>query len=166
MARLFPQITQAEAAALLNEAGIDMTAREIQIERRDDRWRAILPAHRMVWLPAKGAERLAVDRRILRLLEECCSFIEPRIVHEFGREASAHDRAGRCRPVSALRQAEARPGPGATDGPFARPCPRRAAHPHSQRRRDTLVAHTLQLTGAVIRDPLPSSEGRRRFSGW
>jgi hypothetical protein len=86
MDRLFPRLTQGEAAALLNEAGIDAAENEILIERRDNRWRATLPGHRMVWLPAtrEGAERLAVDRRILRLLEERCSFEAPRIVREFG----------------------------------------------------------------------------------
>ena len=40
----------------------------------------------MVWFPAtrEGAKRLAVDRKILRLIEERCSFEAPRVICEFG----------------------------------------------------------------------------------
>ena len=47
MAVLFPTLTKAKARALLHEAGLDFAADEISIERRDDRWRASLPGHRM-----------------------------------------------------------------------------------------------------------------------
>jgi hypothetical protein len=86
MDRLFPDLTRTEAASLLGDARIDVAEADIRIDRRDDRWCAILPGYRVAWFPAtrEGAERLELDRRILRLLERRCGFRAPRVVAELG----------------------------------------------------------------------------------
>jgi aminoglycoside phosphotransferase (APT) family kinase protein len=68
----------------LQEAGLVLTPAELRIERRDDRWAVALPGERMAWfaVDSKGAERLAVERKVLRLLADRCSFSAPRILFE------------------------------------------------------------------------------------
>jgi aminoglycoside phosphotransferase (APT) family kinase protein len=74
---------------------------DIRLERRDDRWAATLPGDRMAWLPASenGVQRLARERRILRLIEQHCSFRAPRIEleHPSGFDVRAIV-PGRCEP--------------------------------------------------------------------
>jgi hypothetical protein len=82
----FPTLTKADACALLREIGLDLSSDEVETEQRDDRWLVSLPGQRMAWLPVtpQGAERLAMDRKLLRLLEQRCSFQVPRVLLEFG----------------------------------------------------------------------------------
>ena len=86
MDRTFPTLSPEEAAIFLMEAAVDVVPSEVAVERRDDRWKVALPGHRMAWFPAnpEGAERLAIDRKLLRLLEARCRFEAPRIICEFG----------------------------------------------------------------------------------
>jgi aminoglycoside phosphotransferase (APT) family kinase protein len=71
------------ACGLLGRAGFPIDPRAVQVEPRDDRWAVALPSDRMAWFPAnaEGARRLEVERRVLGLLAERCSFRAPRVVH-------------------------------------------------------------------------------------
>jgi hypothetical protein len=74
---------------------------DLQIECREERWAIWLPGERIAWFPAsaRGRERLAIERKVLRLLAERCTFATPRILFESG--AGFDVRAmvpGRCDP--------------------------------------------------------------------
>ena len=74
----------ATACALLEEAGIRVAPSDVRVEERYGRWAVWLPGDRMAWFPADeaGRQRLATERRLLRLLEERCSFRVPRVLFE------------------------------------------------------------------------------------
>jgi hypothetical protein len=75
----------AEAAcAALREDGFEVAAGDLRVAPREDRWAVALPGERMAWFPANGAgaARLGVERKVLRLLAERCSFSAPRIIFE------------------------------------------------------------------------------------
>jgi aminoglycoside phosphotransferase (APT) family kinase protein len=57
---------------------------DLRIEQREERWAVWLPGERIAWFPAgaRGRERLAIERRVLRLLAERCIFAAPRILFE------------------------------------------------------------------------------------
>lgn len=57
---------------------------DLRIERREERWAIWLPGERIAWFPAttRGRERLAIERRVLRLLAERCTYATPRILFE------------------------------------------------------------------------------------
>jgi len=57
---------------------------DLWIERRDERWAVWLPGECIAWFPAsaRGRERLAIERRVLRLLAGRCTFAAPRILFE------------------------------------------------------------------------------------
>jgi aminoglycoside phosphotransferase (APT) family kinase protein len=77
-------LTAQIVAATLREAGLDLSPANVRIETRDERWLVYLPGERLAWFPAnaKGRERLDVERHVLRLLAERCSFEAPRVVFE------------------------------------------------------------------------------------
>jgi hypothetical protein len=57
---------------------------DLRIESREERWAVWLPGERIAWFPAsaRGRERLAIERRVLRLLAQHCAFAAPRILFE------------------------------------------------------------------------------------
>jgi len=75
-------LTAEASAAALREAGLDFAPADLRLEARDDRWLARLPGERLAWFPAnaKGRARLDIERRVLRLLDERCSFAVPRVL--------------------------------------------------------------------------------------
>lgn len=81
--------------------GIALSPTELRIEHREERCAVWLPGERIARFPtnARGRERLAIERRVLRLLAERCTFAAPRILFE---SSSGFDvRAmvpGRCDP--------------------------------------------------------------------
>jgi hypothetical protein len=77
-----PTLTAETVSARLREAGLDVSPAEMRIEARDERWLVYLPGKQLAWFPAnaKSRERLDVERRVLRLLAERCSFGSPGIV--------------------------------------------------------------------------------------
>jgi len=83
-------LTNDMACSALREAGLELTPAELRIEAREDRWAVVLPGEKMAWFPAnyRGGERLAVERRVLRLLADRCSFSAPRVLFE---SASGYD---------------------------------------------------------------------------
>jgi Phosphotransferase enzyme family len=68
----------------LREAGLAFAPTEIHVEQREGRWAVWLPRDRMAWFPANepARRRLTVERNVLRLLAERCTFQAPRIVFE------------------------------------------------------------------------------------
>jgi hypothetical protein len=77
-------ITEETASSALREAGVHLRPALLRVEAREDRWLVSLPGERLAWFPAnaRGRERLQLERRILRLLSERCSFRAPRILFE------------------------------------------------------------------------------------
>ena len=76
--------TAEAACAALREAGLELSPAQVRVEARDDRSLAWLPGERLAWFPAnaKGRARLDVERRVLRLLTERCSFHVPQILYQ------------------------------------------------------------------------------------
>jgi aminoglycoside phosphotransferase (APT) family kinase protein len=73
-------LTHEMACEALRAAGLSCSPDEIQIVAREERWVVVLPGERLAWFPASpsGSQRLAVERRVLHLLAERCSFRVPR----------------------------------------------------------------------------------------
>jgi hypothetical protein len=78
----FPALTAEAACAALRDAGLDVSPADVSVQRRDDRWAVALPGDRMAWFAATdGARRrIAVERKVLRLLAERCAFAAPRVL--------------------------------------------------------------------------------------
>jgi hypothetical protein len=77
-------LTEEMASSALREAGLRLSPAQLRVEPREDRWLVSLPGERLAWFAAnaQGRERLQLERRILRLLSERCSFQVPRILFE------------------------------------------------------------------------------------
>src|SRR5882724_9813896 len=77
-------LTGETACAALRDAGIALAPAQLRIEAREDRCVATLPDGRLAWFPsnARGRERLARERRVLRLIVARCSFQVPRLLFE------------------------------------------------------------------------------------
>jgi aminoglycoside phosphotransferase (APT) family kinase protein len=84
MAGSWVSLTAEAACVALREAGLDLAPEDVRVELREDRWLVRLPGERLAWFPAnaKGRERLDVERRVLRLLAERCSFGVPGVLFE------------------------------------------------------------------------------------
>ncbi len=69
---------------MLRSAGLSLLSAQVHLEAREDRWLAVLPADRFAWFAAnaRGRQRLGIERRVLRLLAERCSFQTPCILFE------------------------------------------------------------------------------------
>ena len=68
----------------LTRAGIEDGLNSLRLEPRDGRWLVRLPGDRLAWFPmgSEGAQRLARERRVLRLIEARCRFAVPRVLLE------------------------------------------------------------------------------------
>lgn len=80
-----PEPLTAEAACeALRAAGLTLSPSDVKLERRDERWAVALPGDRMAWFPAgdSGLRRLSLERRVLRLLGERCTFRTPTVLYE------------------------------------------------------------------------------------
>jgi Phosphotransferase enzyme family len=81
--------------------GLFCSPDEIQIVAREERWAVVLPRERIAWFPASesGSRRLAVERCVLGLLADRCSFRVPRTLfvseHDFEVRQMV---SGRCDP--------------------------------------------------------------------
>jgi hypothetical protein len=75
-------LTVEDACDALHGAGVTCSSKDIQIIARAERWAVALPGERIAWFPASelGIERLAIERRVLRLLAQRCSYQVPRIL--------------------------------------------------------------------------------------
>ena len=67
----------------LRSAGIEVDADTLQVESRKGRTVARLDDRRIAWFPehAEGRAAIANERRILRLIEENCRYLAPRILY-------------------------------------------------------------------------------------
>jgi hypothetical protein len=77
-----PNLTAEAVCEALRGAGITCSPEDLQIVAREERSAVSLPGERIAWFPASelGNKRLAVERRVLRLLAERCSYQAPRIL--------------------------------------------------------------------------------------
>jgi hypothetical protein len=77
-------LTEETAASALREAGLDLSPAQLRVEPREDRWLVCLPDERLAWFAAnaRGRERLELERRVLHLLSQRCTFQVPRILFE------------------------------------------------------------------------------------
>jgi hypothetical protein len=68
----------------LRAAGLGYRPSQLTIEEREDRFLVRLPDERVAWLAssARGLARLRNERRVLRLIEQRCSFRAPRVCYE------------------------------------------------------------------------------------
>jgi Phosphotransferase enzyme family len=68
----------------LRHAGLTLSPCDIKLERREERWAVTLPGDRMAWFPSGegGLQRLLLERRVLRLLGERCTFRTPTVLFE------------------------------------------------------------------------------------
>jgi hypothetical protein len=80
----WPRLSVEAACDTLRNAGLSLLSAQVHVEAREDRWLAVLPADRFAWFAAnsRGRQRLGIERRVLRLLAERCSFQTPRILFE------------------------------------------------------------------------------------
>jgi|SRR6516162_1685759 hypothetical protein len=92
-------LTPEIACEMLRDAGFGCSADEIRIIAQDERWAAVLPDERLAWFPASvsGGRRLDVERRVLRLLADRCSFRAPRT--PFGGGVRRRGPPNGCRPL-------------------------------------------------------------------
>jgi len=101
MAHYVGNLTPKMACEALRGAGLSCSLDEILIVAREERWAVVLPGERLAWFPASqsASRRLAVERRVLRLIAERCSFRAPRtlLVSESGFEVRQMV-PGRCDP--------------------------------------------------------------------
>ncbi len=81
---LFPSLDADKAARTLRAAGLTLAPADLRVERRDERWAVFLPGERIAWFAAtaRGAGEIAIERRVLKLLAERCSFGIPRLLQE------------------------------------------------------------------------------------
>jgi hypothetical protein len=79
---IYPDLTQSTACRALREAGFSYPAETLHMAAREERWAVSLPDGHIAWFPASeaGARRLAVERRVLGLLADRCSFRVPEIL--------------------------------------------------------------------------------------
>jgi len=80
----FASLTAEAACRALRAAGLLLHPGDLSVERRDDRWAVKLPGDRIAWFPAdeQGERALAIERRVLRLLAERCTFATPSLLWE------------------------------------------------------------------------------------
>jgi hypothetical protein len=76
------EFTAETASRALREAGFSQSSEVLAIDAREERWTMALPGGRIAWFPASpvGATRLVVERRVLGLLAERCSFRVPEVL--------------------------------------------------------------------------------------
>jgi hypothetical protein len=80
----FATLSAEAACAALRASGLVLEPADLQLAPRDERWAITLPGNRMAWFAASaaGQERLAAERRVLRLLARRCTFQVPHVVYE------------------------------------------------------------------------------------
>ena len=102
---LMPEI----ACKALRGAGLPYSPQEVQIVACEERWAVVLPGERLAWFPASksASRRLAVERRVLRLLTDRCSFRVPQtlLMSEDGFEIRQMV-PGRCDPWEFFERCE------------------------------------------------------------
>jgi hypothetical protein len=82
MADFTAKLTPETATASLCGAGIGCSVEDVQVIARDERWAVLIGGDRIAWFPASdlGGTRLSIERRVLSLIAERCSFQAPRLL--------------------------------------------------------------------------------------
>src|SRR5258708_14727915 len=82
VADFIAKLTRETATALLCAAGVACSAEDVQVIASAERWAVPIGDERIAWFPASelGSTRLAVERRVLSLIAERCSFQAPRLL--------------------------------------------------------------------------------------
>jgi Phosphotransferase enzyme family len=82
MADFTAKLTPETATASLCGAGIGCAVEDVQVIARDERWAVLIGGDRIAWFPASelGGTRLSIERRVLSLIAERCSFQAPRLL--------------------------------------------------------------------------------------
>jgi aminoglycoside phosphotransferase (APT) family kinase protein len=80
----FEHLPAERAAAALAELNVAVEADRVIVERREEKWLARLPDARIAWFAATDAARgsMALERRVLRVLDLRCRFPAPRVLAE------------------------------------------------------------------------------------
>ena len=78
----FDELTASIASRMLGKAGLSIAPEQLDIEARSERWLVRLPEQRLAWFAASedGLRRLKIERRVLGLLADRCTFEAPRIL--------------------------------------------------------------------------------------
>jgi hypothetical protein len=73
-----------QVSDMLHRAGVEITREEIRLEQRQDRHLLRLPGGRLAWFASNiaGRQRMARERRVLRLIASRCSFRVPAVLFE------------------------------------------------------------------------------------
>ncbi len=94
-------LTAELACEALRSAGVSCSPKDVVLAAREQRWAVSLPGGRIAWFPAseQGCRRLDIERRVLRLLAERCSFQAPRLLFVSDRGFDLRQMVpGRCDP--------------------------------------------------------------------
>jgi hypothetical protein len=107
---IYAVLTPATACRALREAGFQHPAQALHIDAREERWAVSLPDGLIAWFPASeaGLARLALERRVLDLLAQRCSFRVPELL--FVSNSGFDIRRivpGRCDPWGLFRRCQA-----------------------------------------------------------
>jgi hypothetical protein len=82
MVNFVANLTAHVACEALRSADVTCSPKDVVLLARDERWALSLPGERIAWFPASelGNRRLDVERRVLRLVAQRCSYQVPRIL--------------------------------------------------------------------------------------
>jgi hypothetical protein len=101
MVNFVANLTAEAVCEALRSAGVACSPKDVVLVARDQRWAVLLPDGRMAWFPASelGNRRLEMERRVLRLLTERCSYQVPRLLFVSDRGFDLRQMVpGRCDP--------------------------------------------------------------------
>lgn len=101
MVNFVSNLTAEVACEALRSAGVTCSPKDVVLVARDERWAVSLPSERIAWFPSSelGNRRLGVERRVLRLVAERCSYQVPRLLSVSDRGFDLRQKvAGRCDP--------------------------------------------------------------------
>jgi hypothetical protein len=94
----------------LRSAGVSCLPKDVVLVAREERWAVSLPGERLAWFPAseEGSRRLNIERRVLRLVAERCSYHFPRLLFVSDRGFDVRQMVpGRCDPWGLFRRCQA-----------------------------------------------------------
>lgn len=109
MANFVVNLAAEVACETLRGAGVACSPEDVAVLARDERWAVSLPGDRMAWFPASesGNRRLGVERRVLRLVAERCSYQVPRILFVSGCGFDLRQMVpGRCDPWNVFHRCQ------------------------------------------------------------
>jgi aminoglycoside phosphotransferase (APT) family kinase protein len=109
----YADLSPETACRALRETGRTYPAAALHIAAREERWAVSAPDGCIAWFPAslEGARRLAVERRVLGLVAERCSFRVPEVLYVSNSGFDVRSMVpGRCDPWGLYRRCQADTG--------------------------------------------------------